>query len=157
MDLLLVAARVFNNKNNDSRLRMVIPKKPVKMYHTILKTIERLEIQNSVQLYHELSDEELAKVIADSTCVVIPSYSEGFCFVAAEAAAKGKPIISSGQGALKEVVSGKYIEMDSQTAPALVDALQKAHQDNWNETPIKKFELSDSVKQYVDNYQQILA
>ena len=88
-----------------------------------------------------------------SHCVVIPSYSEGFCFAAAETIALGTPVISSGKGALKEVVSGKFIEMESFDKQDLFSALEKAYHGAWTSKPIKHFELKTTVKNYLALYE----
>ena len=56
----------------------------------------------------------------------MPSYSEGFCFTAAEAVAMKIPLIHSGKGALKEVVAGKQLTMEEFSAQGLAQAMKKA-------------------------------
>ena len=60
----------------------------------------------------QLNRDDLSKTISKTNCILIPSYSEGFCFSAAESIGLKIPIISSNKGALKEVVSGKHIIMN---------------------------------------------
>ena len=98
----------------------------------------------------------LKKEIRASHCVVIPSYSEGFCFAAVETIALGTPLISSDQTALKEVVCGQFIKMDHFSVDGLVSAMEKAKQGQWEKTPVKKFELKETIKQYTQLYEQVL-
>ncbi|MEL6669362.1 MAG: glycosyltransferase, partial [Bacteroidota bacterium] len=110
----------------------------------------------SVELHHDLSDQDLYQQISRSSCVVIPSYSEGFCFVAAESVGLGVPIISSGQTALAETVTGHYLEMESQTSDALYDCLVKAQKGDFNWRTPRRFELEDAVGSYVKSYEEVL-
>lgn len=153
LDLLLPASKVFYDNFPNTKLKLIIPKTPNKIYVKIKNMIEDLRLENHVHLLHELSRKQLYFEVSHSSCVVIPSYSEGFGFVAAESVALGVPIISSQQGALTEVVSGKYIPMERQNTDSLVKALKLAYKSQWNNKPIKKFELSNSVNQYLKLYQ----
>ena len=92
----------------------------------IVSFIAENKLENYVILKHHLPFETLKKSIAASDCVIIPSYSEGFCFAAVETIALGTPLISSNQTALKEVVSGQFIKMDKLSVEALVTAMDKA-------------------------------
>jgi len=102
--------------------------------------------------HHDLSTEKLHEVIAASSCVVIPSYSEGFCFAAVETIALKVPLISSGRGALTEVVSGKYLQLTALTLPLLTEALSKAIEGKWEESPVMRFEISQTLSQYMALY-----
>ena len=84
---------------------------------------------------------------------MIPSYSEGFCFAAVESIALGIPVISSGKGALEEVVSGKHIVMESQDSKGLSDALEKAYRGEWIKKPVKEFPFEDTLRDYLGLYE----
>jgi glycosyltransferase involved in cell wall biosynthesis len=83
---------------------------------------------------------------------VIPSYSEGFCFAAAESIALGVPLISSGKGALQEVVSGKHLTMQNHDAEGLRRSLEKAYRGEWENMPVRKFHFRDTLEQYLSLY-----
>lgn len=106
-------------------------------------------------LFHNLPRAQLYQTICQSSCVVIPSYSEGFCFAAAEAMALGVPIISSQRGALQEVVSGRYIPLEAMTSKALAEALTKANKGQWSEKQLRQFPLDRSVEQYLEMYESL--
>jgi len=57
---------------------------------------------------------------------------------------------------LREVVSGKHIKMEELNAEALLNALEKAIRNEWEETEIQKFPLTASVEGYVNIYKSIL-
>lgn len=156
LDLILASATSFLSSPG-RKLNLIIPRQPGALYQTIIKTITRNKLDGRIDIHHELPEHELNNILITSSCVVIPSYSEGFCFAAAEAVAMGIPVVSSGNGALAEVVSGKHINMDEMTPQGLTRALEKAEKGLWDETPAKMFELSDTVKKYQKLYSGLLS
>lgn len=152
LELLLPAAGKLLGAHPEARFKLIVPTYPEGMYRWVLQQISQLGIAEQTILLHDLPRATLYQEIATSSCVVIPSYSEGFCFVAAEASAMGVPVISSERGALKEVVSGKYIAMADMTVERLAEALESAWNDNWSHRPFRPFELKDAVKAYADLY-----
>lgn len=155
IDIFLEAAGIFIKKHPNSRIRMVIPKTPKPLYKSILAEIEKHQLKSNLILNHHLSNDELVQELRQTNCVVIASYSEGFCFMAAECIAMGIPIISSDLTALKEVVSGRFIKMKEHTVDGLLAALEKAKEEQWEQTPIKRFELTDTVNRYIALYQEL--
>ncbi|MBX2877806.1 MAG: glycosyltransferase family 4 protein [Saprospiraceae bacterium] len=155
LDLLLPAAKQFSSKYPTTRLQLILPKTPSSFYQRIRRLIRELELEDHIKLFHNLSRVELYQTICQSSCVVIPSYSEGFCFAAAETMALGVPIISSQQGALQEVVSGRYIAMKNLTSSALQEALIKARQGEWDEIELQQFPLERSVGKYMEMYESL--
>ncbi len=156
LDVLLDAAKTFSKEHPESRLKLIIPTTPEGFFRKIISEIERLGLKNHVRLLHHLSFEELKRELLASHCVVIPSLSEGFCFAAVEAIALGVPVISSDRAALKEVVSGRFIKMKNVSADALTDALRRALAGDWEESPLRKFELKDTVEAYLNLYEKLL-
>ena len=155
LDILLDAAVLLREKYPDTRLNIIIPKTPKSLFNKITSYIKKHQLENYVSLKHHLASEALVSELKHSDCVVVPSYSEGFCYVAAESIALGVPLISSDKKALKEVVSGKYIKMNEFSAKGISDAIQKAMKNEWENTPVKKFELKDTVQQYINLYHEL--
>jgi glycosyltransferase involved in cell wall biosynthesis len=156
LDILLAAARLFCQKHPRSRLKLILPKDPPAFLAIILENIKENGLEGHASVLHHLTFEQLQAELLASDCAVIPSYSEGFCFAAAECAALGVPIVSSGRAALKEVVSGRFIELESLSPAALVDALEKARVGEWQHRPVRQFELKDTVAEYLELYHQLL-
>ena len=152
LNLLIPAAADFRKSFPDSKLKLILPKYPEALFQTIMDLVEKHGLKDYIEFHHNLPREELYNQLLSSSCVVISSYSEGFCFAAAEAVALKIPIISSAQGALKETVSGKSIPLSAMTSEGLSEALKSAYLHQWHETPIRYFHLSESVDEYLELY-----
>lgn len=155
IDILIKASMKFLKENSDARLRLIITKKPKSILRYIHSEIQMNSLNEQVEIFHHLPDEELRKKLLSSSCVVIPSISEGFCFAAAETIALGVPLVSSDMGALKEVVSGKHIKMRDYSVNMLVETLEKAKNSDWEKTEVKRFELSDTLNDYKNLYNKL--
>ena len=156
LNLLMDAAESLKQDGKDFILQLIIPTEPKFFYRMIKNQINAKDLMDTVVVKSHLKKDDLLQNIRSSDCVIIPSYSEGFCFSAVETMALNVPIISSGQGALKEVVSGSYLEMSDLTSESLYHCMKLAMSDQWKRKEIKKFHLRDSVEQYITCYQEIL-
>lgn len=157
LDVLLEAAGQLYREKAVFRLQLILPSRPADFLADIKRRIRTRGLSDATIIQHELPTHELWAELQRSNCVVVPSYSEGFCFTAVEAVALGVPVISSGQGALKEVVSGKHLVMDELSPTALVECMKKALENRWEESPIKRFDLSEKVSRYSVLYREVLA
>ncbi len=156
LDIIIPAFAEFNKKHPETELELVIPKYPTPLFRTIQDLIHQQPDPSIFKLYHELPYPELLKLIGQASCVCIPSYSEGFCFVAAEASGLGIPILSSGKGALQETVSGHHITLDSVEINDWTNGFEKAYNNQYEYCPPKYFSLEDSVRKYIELYRTIL-
>lgn len=155
LDLLLPAAAALAEKYPESRLRLIIPTYPQAMFQRVQRELERLQLSHHVELLHNLSRSDLFEAICTSSCVVIPSYSEGFCFVAAETVALEVPVVSSQRAALSEVVGGTYLAVNNQTVEAWASALEQAYHGHWQQKAPPRFELEESVEAYISLYRRL--
>ncbi len=156
IDLLVPAAEIFFERHPDALLKLIIPTYPKITYRKVIRQIQEKIPAENIQILHNLTKPDLLQAITTSSCVVIPSRSEGFCFAAQEAVATGVPIISSGKGSLPEVVGGQHITLGELTIDQIVSALEMAFDNQWDYTPPPLFELSTSVEQYLKFYQSLL-
>jgi glycosyltransferase involved in cell wall biosynthesis len=152
LDLLLDAIYLLKQANFHFKCQLIIPKYPTAIYHKVLKLIEDYQLNEHIIIFHELSETELYQQIQSSSFVVIPSRSEGFCFVAAECSALDIPVVSSGKGALPETVSGRFIQLDELDAIQLKEAIEKAFKQEWQEKEIRLFTLEDMIHNYSHIY-----
>lgn len=151
--ILLKASKIFLSENKHAQLKLIVPLKPARELQWVKKFIAENDLHDQIQLLHNLSREKLYTELCHSSCVVIPSYSEGFCFAAVEVIAMGIPVISSDKGALKEVVTGSFIKMKHLSVEELVSALQRAKSNCWAQSPVKHFDLDCCIAQYMQLYQ----
>ena len=156
LDILLEGFAVLQKKHPEIKLKLILPTTPGNMFRKIQKTVKRKGIESCIIWRHDLNREELFDEVTSSSAVVIPSLSEGFCFAAAETVALKMPIISSEAAALKEVVGGRCIAMDSIDGKGVSDALERAYHNDWDYKPMKVFPLVDTVSQYLDMYEDVL-
>jgi glycosyltransferase involved in cell wall biosynthesis len=157
LDLLMGAATQLKQKTPTFRLQLIVPKVPADFLNDLKEEVERKQLEDYVYFRHHLSFDDLKVAIVTSDCVVIPSYSEGFCFAAVETVALGTPVISSGQAALPEVVGGQFINMASLSVEGLVEAMEKAFRGEWEEKPPRRFALEQTVEAYIRTYQELLS
>jgi len=156
IDILLHAIKLMPSINKEVVYQLIIPTEPKPFLNEVNRLIDKLQIREKLGIKHNLPFDQLKKEIAQSSVIIIPSFSEGFCFAAVESMAIGTPIISSGKGALAEVVSGKFIQLKELTPDNLQIAMQQALNNQWQETPPKTFELSNTVDNYISLYRNTL-
>lgn len=152
IDILMNAAVLFLQQHPESKMKLITSPEPPKIFRFLKKKIKKSALQDCIKIINHLSDNELRKEIMSSTCIVIPSASEGFCFAAVETIAFGVPVISSDMGALKEVVSGKFSKMKDYTSNSLFNSLKDAFDSHWQNKALKKFELSSCLSEYDSIY-----
>lgn len=156
LDILLKGYQLLiESGKREHQLILVLPSEQTPLFRNVTSLIKDYKIADQVSIHHDLTYAELIHKIATVDCIVIPSYSEGFCYAAAETMAIGTPIISSGQGALAEVVSGQYIQMKDQTPLALSQAMMAALNDQWFNSEKRRFPLVDTIQSYLDLYQEL--
>lgn len=153
LEILLPAWQKFHAKNPETNLHLILPKEPAGFLNKIKKEINRLDIQSSIQMSHNLPFPQLLNQIKNSHAVIIPSHSEGFCFAAVETMAIGTPIVSSGRGALSEVIGGQFVEMETFDEDGLFEALQKAQKNKWTHKELNKYPLESTTNAYIRLYE----
>jgi len=156
LDLLLKAFSILLRKYPGLQLKLIVPTRPAGLFKKIKYLSEKLEVDKQIIWKHHLSRENLIQEITHSHAVVIPSLSEGFCFAAAEAVALKMPIISSESAALKEVVGGQFVAVESLDPHGVSRALERAYHNEWDHKPVRVFPLENTVHQYIDLYKKIL-
>jgi len=92
LDIILKTAKTLKTELIDSKLILIIPKTPKSFFEKILLLIRQYQLEQYVELWHNLPKGKLYQTLKEVDCVLIPSYSEGFCFAAAECVALGVPI-----------------------------------------------------------------
>jgi len=157
LDILLEGAALCQSAGAEFELQMVIPSENSSFKNQILDLIKEYELEDSVIMHHDLERLALLSLIKAVDATIVPSYSEGFGFTAVESRALGIPVISSGMGSLKEVISGYYIHFQPYSGQGLASAMLEAISGEWQFLPEKNFKLEDSVQGYIDLYKDISA
>ena len=155
LDLILGATQLLKDNHAKFHLKLIIPTVPKKFYDHIKNEINKRQILDVISIESNLPWSDLRAKVNGSDAVIIPSYSEGFCFTAVESMAMNRPIISSGKGALNEVVTGKHILMSTHDENGLYDAMKKGLVGDWTETTLIKYPLESSVNKYLSLYNNI--
>ena len=146
----LISKRIFKSK-----LLLLLAGDPKDRYESIVKMISDLDIKDKIDLLDPVPREELPNYIAASDCVVVPSLSEGFGFTAVEACAMEKRIVASDAGSLSEVVSGKYVLVESRNPESIAEGIERIYKDEVEDTGEKIFSWDACVEKYLNVYKDI--
>ena len=155
--LVIPAFAEVSKEHPNSRLKLIIPPDDDAHLAIVHSQIKHYGIESQIKLLHDLTRRNLLGEIQRSSAILIPSYSEGFCFAAVESMALEVPIITSQQGALSEVVGGKYIKIESLTVEDLVSAMRLALDGHWSFALPRRYPLDESVDGYIKLYHEILS
>ena len=153
LDVLLKAVSLLKSEHS-YRLKLILPQEP--LLRKVHSLIDELELPKSIiTIEHSVPYDRLQEEIASADAVIIPSYSEGFCYAAVETMAIGTPLIVSGEGALSEVISGQYINYNSVEPSDLAYAMLQAMNGEWTVVEQVNFPLQRTIDQYIDLYENL--
>lgn len=154
VEYLIEAVPAISQNIPDSKLLLVMASDPKDRSEYIMRLMEKLGVSENVVLKSQLSRDELVRHIAASDCVVVPSLTEGFGLVAAEACAMNKPVVCSRAGALPEVVSGKYVLVHPKSPEEIAEGIRRIHEDGVKETERKYFYWEQCIDKYLRIYRR---
>lgn len=154
LDVLLEAASILDA---EFELHLIVPNSDQKFLRIIKGLIYKLKISDKVIFHHNLTKADLEEKIQNADTVIVPSYSEGFCFTAVETIALKTPIIASKNGALSEVVSGRHLFFDPFTAEELAVQMRKAMEGGFINSEVNKYELEVSILAYQEFYKTLFS
>jgi glycosyltransferase involved in cell wall biosynthesis len=90
---------------------------------TVVRTIERLGIEDAVHFVSGVSDERIYELYSEAELAVVPSLYEGFSIPAVEAMSCATPLVASRGGALPEVVGDCGVLVEPGNPSELASAL----------------------------------
>ncbi len=101
------------------------------------------------------SDEEILTLYRSCRMLIFPG-EEDFGIVPVEAQACGKPVVAYGVGGATEtVLDGETgIHFDTQTPAALLDAVERCAQQDWDAAHIRRHAESFSIQAFIDGLNQ---
>jgi glycosyltransferase involved in cell wall biosynthesis len=156
LDILLEGWKLFCPHHPDARLLLIMPRRPKKLFRKLQRLIRALQIGDTIDMLHELDEDQLVRTIMQCSCAVVPSLSEGFGYSAAEASALGLPVITSGRGALGETVSGNCIVINELSPLGMSKALEAAFGGRWEIHPFAEFPLSRTINEHARLYKELV-
>lgn len=138
------------------RLVLMLAKDSKEEYNRVIKFIKENQLTDSVLVIDPVSHKDMPIYLSIADVVVIPSLTEEFCFLAAEASSMDLPLIVSDVGALPEVVFGKVIFVKPGSADALARGIEDAVQGKFTLIPRKEWNWDRALLQYENLYNNIL-
>jgi glycosyltransferase involved in cell wall biosynthesis len=152
---LLFVGRIVNSKGCDKIIQVAkhFPDKEFELIGYLSEEIKELARTDNVHFRGELTKEEVHKAMKESDALIFPSLSEGFPLVVLEAMALGLPIITTGVGAIPDMIEesgGLYI--DSKDIKSMISAIQKIEDpklrrsmSTWSKSKVKDVYLTEKV------------
>lgn len=123
IDTMLSAIGALRARRDDFRVDIVGDGGAVQPY---VRLAARLGVGDVVHFHGQRSKEEVAQFMRQASFLVMPSITETFGVVAAEAIASGIPVVAMRVGALPELVDERSgFLVDPPDAPALVEAIDR--------------------------------
>ncbi|MFN3236175.1 MAG: glycosyltransferase family 4 protein [Pseudomonadales bacterium] len=127
--------------------------------------LKNLKIDQHLTFVSGIETEELVRLYAEASVVVVPSIYEGFGLPAGEAMACGVPVISTTGGALPEVVGDAGVLVPVRDADAIATAVTELLKDDQKreslgqagrERILKHFSWQVAAEQFVGEYQKVM-
>ena len=112
-------------------------------------------------LFGQASDAELIELYQNTDCYVQPSLMEGFGLTVLEAVAAGAPLLSSGTGALGEIVGNPVNTISPLTADVLreklEDCLSRPEAYRIDPDTVRSFTWENAAKLALESLEQVMA
>lgn len=127
--------------------------------------LQTLNIDQHLTFVSGIETEELVRLYAEASVVVVPSIYEGFGLPAGEAMACGVPVISTNGGALPEVVGDAGVIVPVRDEEAIADAItdllnnpekRKKLGEAGRMRILKHFSWTVAAEQFVAEYREIM-
>jgi L-malate glycosyltransferase len=130
----------------------------------LLASVESSSLQDTVQLVGRLNRREVARSMTEMDCFVLPSRSETFGVVYAEALLQGKPVIATRCGGPESIVTERNgMLVDVEDADQLADAMtsmldmcSRFDSSSIRQDALARFGEQAVVARLVEIYEQVL-
>ena len=160
------ACTILNSQKFDYNFTVVSSNTPTE---EVLFKLNQLQLQNSVNIKSELSQEKLFEVMKSFDVLLLPSLNEGIANVVLEAMAMGIPVISTDCGGMSEVVINNTtgwlvpIRDPKAIAKAIVEVSETSEQEiqritqNAHNFVKKHFNADNSIKKFLELYEDVIS
>ena len=158
--MLLEATRIAVKKVPDARLVLAGAG-----YEEIAPLIKRMEIQDHVSYIGNIPYADNARFLKMCDVVVCPAWSDGFCFLLAEASACGMPVVATNVGAHPErIIDRKTGLLSEPNAQNLADSIMEILNDDNKARELgkeaqrhaKDFTWELSSQKHLEMYQRLI-
>lgn len=156
LDLLLKAFAARRAEGSAARLELILGAEPAREREALLRLAGSLDLGGALSVGNSIPRTALFERLTRAHAAVFPSLSEGFGLAAAEACAVGVPVVASTAGSLPEVVSGRCLFFEAGRVDALRDALRRAEAGAWEERPVRRFPVEDTMRGFLAVYRDII-
>lgn len=151
-----VLLEAFKSSDAEIKLVLMLAKDSKEEYERVIKFIAENMLTEYVLVIDPVAHNKMPSYLAMADVVVIPSLTEEFCFLAAEASAMNLPLIVSDVGAIPEVVSGKVIFVQPNSSQALAKGLEDAIAERFTVIPRKEWNWDRALAQYEKLYNDMV-
>ena len=138
---LIMAFYIASKRVPGWRLIIAGPIVDKQYYGYLQNLIKKFNLGNSISFMGMVSDEELARIYAESSIFVLPSYHESFGIARVEALACGLPVITTETGG-SEVVRGVGLVVKPGDVYGLAKALEELMSNGELRTKLSKLALN---------------
>jgi len=144
----------------DAKFLLVLSKEPEEGYKNALELVSKCKAKDRIIVHDPVplisKGPCLRDYMAAADCIVVPSLSEGFGLVVAEACALGRPVVASNAGSIPEIISGKYILVRPKDPDAIADACISVARGNYKKSKKKFFTAEKKATEHLKLYKEIL-
>jgi glycosyltransferase involved in cell wall biosynthesis len=128
--LVAAYARLRHARPEVKLPKLVLAGKCAWLYDETLRTIEELQLSDSIILTGYVPESDLPALYSGAICFIYPSYFEGFGLPPLEAMQCGVPVIVGDRTSLPEVVGDAAILVDPFDVDALAAAIESVLRDS---------------------------
>lgn len=158
LSVLISAFAKLAKENKNVKLFAIVSSKNTykKEYDALIRQIYELNVNDRVYIHDPVKYKELPWYFMMADTVVVPSLSEGFGFVAAEAHALDLPIIATSNASLPEVVGGKHIFVSANSVDELYCAMLRSTTNDYDKSKKKIHTYEKNIKEHIKYYKKIM-
>jgi len=147
------AFSLIKKKIPNAELILILSKD--KQYAHVVERFKEIA-PRGVRILPSLPHRELPQYVQMADCVVLPSLTEGFGYVALEASHAGTPIVASNTASIPEVIGGKYVLVTPKSPTAIADGVIRVKNNDFIIKNPKPFPWKKAIANYEQAYRSML-